>query len=389
MNSKNEHLSGRKFVSRVLLLILSAVLLVIFIYLISRDNHEQVLNHIFRHSLSNKTIQDTDTVLTINSEPVSWAEFNLVMSGLRVRVYTYFQSKFDFTENENFWETEYSGEIPGKKLIDETINALKRIKIEQILMKEEGIVDDISFTDFIKELKNENARRKKAIANKTSIYGPTEFNEKIYYEFLQMERSEKLKIRMSGSKLHFSEDDIRNYYNNNKDTKFMLPGKTRIERIILKIHDDSVKTGVGAPVINKENDPLETMIHIQEMAFNNKEFTEIVNELQRQGNNDVSFEEHIIDVTTMKMLANTYHGIFESVFRLETHVVSDIITEANTLNIIKVIEREYGTYITLEEARPQINREMTDSLYNSLLSNLAEQAVVKLNGRIISELSFK
>jgi hypothetical protein len=70
------------------------------------------------------------------------------MSGLRANVYSYFSNKYGIEESSAFWSSDFEGEVPEEVLRQKTIELLKRIKIEQILMREHGIADDISLTDF-------------------------------------------------------------------------------------------------------------------------------------------------------------------------------------------------------------------------------------------------
>lgn len=161
-----------------------------------------------------------ETVVTINGEAVSTEEFRQVMSGLKANAFSYFVQKYGAKDSEKFWTTSYNGEIPMVKLKEKTLDKLKNIKIEQILMKENGIVKDISYAGFFKDFKDENERRKKAVENKEPIYGPTQYDEKSYYDILQGNRIEVLKNKLSSKELFVSDSEIKKFYEENKENLF-------------------------------------------------------------------------------------------------------------------------------------------------------------------------
>lgn len=157
-------------------------------------------------------IEDNDTVLTINGESVSKAEYLFVMSGLRPNVFSYFSRKYGTEESANFWTSSFNGEVPAEILRQKTIDLLRRIKTEQILMKKHGITDDITFSGFLEDLKTENERRRLALAKNLPVYGPVQYEDKIYYDYLHSERIEKLKRILFTSEITISEEEINNYY---------------------------------------------------------------------------------------------------------------------------------------------------------------------------------
>jgi hypothetical protein len=168
-------------------------------------------------------MDDDDTVLTINGEPVSIAEYLHIMSGERANVFSYFSQKYGAKDSGDFWTSSFNGEVPVNKLKQNTIDKLKKIKTEQSLMKLYGITDDISYPCFLEDLRKENERRRVAVSKNLPIYGPIQYDENIYFEYLHSERTEKLKHILSGKELFISEADIKKYYDQNKEIIFRKP----------------------------------------------------------------------------------------------------------------------------------------------------------------------
>jgi len=152
--------------------------------------------------------RDNDTVFTINDEPVSKAEYLFIMSGLKANVFSYFVQKHDAKESKKFWTSEFRGEIPAELLAKKTVELLKRLKTEQILIKENGITNNISFGGFLADLETENERRRLAFAKNLPIYGPVQYEERVFYDYLHTERVEKLKRILSSGELSVKEEEI-------------------------------------------------------------------------------------------------------------------------------------------------------------------------------------
>ena len=153
-------------------------------------------------------INDDDIVLSVNGEPVSKTEYLFIMSGLKANVFSYFSNKHGVEESSGFWSSDFQGEVPEQVLRQQTIELLKRIKIEQILMREYGIADDISFSGFLGKLENENKRRELALAQHQPVYGPVRFEEKVYFDYLHSERAGKLKRILTVSELSVSKAEL-------------------------------------------------------------------------------------------------------------------------------------------------------------------------------------
>jgi hypothetical protein len=184
-------------------------------------------------------IDDNQIVLTINNESVTKAEYLFIMSCLKPEVYSSFAQNFD---GPDFWKGNFNGVEPGKILHQKTVQAIKRIKTEQLLMKAYNIADDITYNSFITSLNAENSRRKMAIEKKIPIYGPVEFNERTYFQYLHSERVQKLK-RSIISESSIRQDDINRRYED-----FI---KTHIEDME-PVNPDELKAYIKMELLNKK-----------------------------------------------------------------------------------------------------------------------------------------
>jgi hypothetical protein len=111
---------------------------------------------------------------------------------------TAFQSKPVKTVNgDKIYDSEYSflshvftGGVPAGELGPE--DRVIVAKVEQQMLKENAVIEDISYLAFCKMLEKENEARKQAIAAGEKIYGPKEYDARIYYDYIYSEAKERM-----------------------------------------------------------------------------------------------------------------------------------------------------------------------------------------------------
>lgn len=142
---------------------------------------------------SNK--KDYRTVLTVDSVPIAYGEFMIVLNEQKASVISYFYGKYHINDNVDFWgeDTVIGGESPIETLRECTKESIVRIKYEQMLMKQYKTVDDISFRNFESLLKKENRDRQNKIQNNIPVYGPTKYTKQDYYNYLHSVRISDLR----------------------------------------------------------------------------------------------------------------------------------------------------------------------------------------------------
>ena len=110
------------------------------------------------------------TVLTVDGEPVSAAEYTLVMEGRTAEVTNYFYAKDGLADHAGYWKDDGKPANPIRTLRDQVTAELRAVKTVQRLAKEKGVIADISYAafheDFLKENKAETASiRQEDLAN--------------------------------------------------------------------------------------------------------------------------------------------------------------------------------------------------------------------------------
>lgn len=175
-----------------------------------------------RYFKQNSMVVPKDIVAYVDNEPISKDEISLCAEEFRSEVIAYFYNTYKAEQDENFWSTSFDGEVPANLLRDKAFSKAVEIKVQQIMCKEIGIVEDISYETFKKELKTENKRRQNAVSDGEPIYGPEQYSEASYYTYLHNNRLLKLKSFLnsqnsSETKVDYSDENFLVEYEKRKE----------------------------------------------------------------------------------------------------------------------------------------------------------------------------
>ncbi|MCX6267338.1 MAG: hypothetical protein NTW16_08290 [Bacteroidetes bacterium] len=171
-------------------------------------------------SFSRNPVTDTSEVATVNGEGITVREFMLNSRPLRTRVINDFQLKYGAIYGSDFWSRKYDGESPSDVLKKKTLYLLIKIKIQQICAKNSGIVNDISYQGFLQAFTSENKRRVLARQAGAVIYGPVQYTEEVYYNYLFSNMITRLKEYLASSVFRITGETLMKIYENEKDSLY-------------------------------------------------------------------------------------------------------------------------------------------------------------------------
>ncbi|MBR3588135.1 MAG: hypothetical protein IKL16_01085 [Clostridia bacterium] len=89
--------------------------------------------------------QEDACIATVNGETITEEEYEYFRKKYKSQVLNECLEKFKTEYTEDFWQTEFDGVTPEEILHDRVIKECVMAKIQLMLMKEEGIFEDISF----------------------------------------------------------------------------------------------------------------------------------------------------------------------------------------------------------------------------------------------------
>jgi hypothetical protein len=175
-------------------------------------------------------------VATINGEPVSAAEYRMVMERKTALVYNYFKQTRDLDDHFGYWSENSGPEGPLAKLRELTREELVRIKVSQGLAKERGLIQETAFADFQRAFERENARRSAAKKAGEVVYGPEQYRMPAYYYIRFGDLSYKLKQALAKeAEPSITENEIKQFYKENRETLAGKPLDEELRNRILSV----------------------------------------------------------------------------------------------------------------------------------------------------------
>jgi hypothetical protein len=179
-------------------------------------------------------LPDTALVATVNGETVTQREFMLQSGLLRPLVINDFRISGGAEYSSDFWSRKIDGKTPMEVLKRRTLDTLVKIKVQQIRAKKAGIVTDISYSGFLASLKTENDRRLNAKNSGKVIYGPVQYTEEVYYNYLFSNMVNRLKDYLAEQVFRLTDEMLMETYDKEKDSLFRKGFYTEIRLIKVK-----------------------------------------------------------------------------------------------------------------------------------------------------------
>lgn len=313
---------------------------------------------------------DNDYVAQVNGEKISVLEFRNAMAENRNKIYDYFRQNYDVSDHAGFWKQSVNGEIPIEMLKQKSMEQCARVKIEQILAKQQGIIDDISYQGFLKNLEAENKRRKTAVENNQVIFGPVQYTEEVYFKYVLSNMVISLKDKLQ--EIEVNDDEIQEYYEENKQL-YKIPDTINIERAYILDEQVTVNEELALQALSdiavktrQERMSLEVAIAI----------------VSAEKQIPIKFEKRTLDADTARSDSDLEHILLKHSSPLKVGEVSEVIDDEEIFSVIHCISREDVGFTPLEDVRVIIQGILTDQKYEKHIEFLVEAADIKVNEKV-------
>lgn len=313
------------------------------------------------------TVSDNDTALTINDEPVAAGEFRMLMGFAHVaKTYSYFQEKYGADTSKDFWTTSYSGETPILYAREKTLADEVRIKIQQILMKENGIVSDISYEGFLKSLEEENQKRQEAAKKNQVIYGPEQYGPNEYFDYQLSNNVYKLKEKLFSGAV--TDKELRKKYEADKDKQYSMPDFMKLEKITIPFGSDAVEKEKAEQLI----------IEAKRMLDSGTAFENVAGQFNRDG----KVEEQILDETTARHDNYLYPELKAVASILESGQISGPIETKGGFVIVKCMDKKSNRYQSYVDVKDKVRISYMDDKYEEIIDKQVGEAHVRINQEV-------
>ncbi len=315
-----------------------------------------------------------DIVATVNGEPVTFAELSLFAADQRAKVTSYFQRKYGVEDSSTFWTTPHGGESPIEMVKRLALEQLTKVKIEQALMRDHGIITDTSYQTFLKQLEEENKRREEYVRKNRVIYGPIAYSPKQYYEYLHSNRVVKLMEKLSGDGIVVTPDELNRVYQAEREA-YKRPVGYQVQVIEATLdHGRSVAEKLLTEITArlKRGDDFNEVgtAYVQD----NPERLKLITKEFEVASSRINEDQHVD------------YAIRQRARQLGVGQISDMIETPVGLSLIKVLEVFEHGYTPLEEVEAVIRMQLVGEKYKKLVERDVLEAVVDQAAISISRL---
>lgn len=300
----------------------------------------------------------TAAVAFVNEEPIAVGFFAFKLGQNRSDIFNYFANKYQAQADSAFWRKSFHGEVPLVMLKKQTIEECAKIKIQEILAKRYGVIQDISWDAFIKEFTLENLRRQNAVKKHRVIYGPLQYNTATYFSYRFDNLVRKLKEALLKKELHVSGEELRAYFETLREG-YSHSSKATIHRIFIPYRRPNARAMIDVIYerLTKHMDDFDSLA----TAWNAKRD---ILEQRFSGRNYAYCEKKSPELVAQ--IRKTDQGR-----------VSDVFESDGGFNIIKCMEK--GCKPDFERIQGLLKLQMLDKKYARYIDSLIIKATLTIN----------
>lgn len=311
------------------------------------------------------------TVAYVNQAAIDEREFKLFMNQQMANVSDYFKQQYNADDSPAFWSTSFNGEIPEEKVKQAALKQIANIKVQQLMAKQHGLLDDLSYQVFLDKLSEENKRRAAALKTKQVIYGPQQYDEPVYYHYLFSNMVIQLKSVLSEKEWPLSEQELKNSYDKLKENRFKKADDIKLLKIVLPyVSVQGNKKAAAKAKMDEIKERLnqgESFEEISQSLLKDKAWSWDIGEHLFSGANQKEDTEGSLSVLLSeagKLSAGQVGGVFEM--------------DGTSYGIIKIIERKDNGFAEFNEVIDNVRQLITDEKYAEKVERSIESAKVDI-----------
>jgi hypothetical protein len=327
-------------------------------------------------------IDENTVVVKVNNEPISFKEFKTFMIDNQAETMNYFREKYGADVNDkNFWNKSFGEEVPLAVLKQKTLDQLSRIKVQEMIAREKGLTDDISYSSFLKSLKAENKRRREALAKNEIIYGPQEYGEKEYFNYSFNNMVNDLKEKLGKDELLVDNSKLKEYYEKMKSKDYKFSDTIKIIRLY-----------VNYSISDNENTFSETQAEVKMKEFaklkDNQSFDEVMKQIKNNGSSNYGYEDLVFDMKNRKEDLNDYETTMEIAYKLSQGQISKVFKDEDRhcFCIVKCVEKIENGYKEYEEVKESVKISYVEKAYNELIDKMVDEANISIDKKVFDKI---
>lgn len=320
--------------------------------------------HLYRSQL------ESDYIYSVDQVPVGKAEFMKSMRANRAFIVDYFNKKYGAEQTPAFWSTNFDGEIPLNTLKQKALDESLRIKVQQIMAQEQGVLEHIDYSDFLRDLETENERRQQAINQNQVVYGPAQYNEDTYFEYVLSNAKISVKKNLQHQMGEANHRELKQFYDRMKNKLYVSAGSVKVQRITLSFLDANHEVDQDVKDAMKRK-----MEEIKAKLTSGSDFKQLAVDYHAEG------AAGLLQFEANQGKHNLKSPMAQEALKMKLHEVSNVIEENGSYTVMKCIEkREAGLDVSpFEEMKEQVLQDYIEYKYESEVQKRISAAQVVIN----------
>lgn len=324
------------------LVIIGVILLVLFVALVGARQREQAFQ---------------GALMTVDGVEVPTEEFALFLQDQKALTVNYFVQTYGAEYGADFWTTAFNQEVPLEKAKKLALEKLIRVKVEQQMAKELGLIKDSKFETIVEMMDKDK-----------SIYGADNLDifqkYSVYHSKLVLEAEQKHKLAQSD----ISEEALQVKYEEVKDTIFNAPDD--LEVMVLEI--EGKEGQVAEQYLQEIRQELEAGTTLSELERKYQDICMITSYIKNYGAAEGK-DENMSEVNLI---------LKEEAYELQKGEITQPMLYGNTYYLTICIDREENGVANFEEVKVIVEDIIKEEKFEAAIDTQIDQARVKIDEKV-------
>lgn len=334
--------------------------------------------------LANRLSEQPESVIVayVDGEPIYAGELQKSMEKERHAVAMYYYHEHGLEETPGFWTSRYEGETPDERLRMKALQNVVRMKQQQMMARSKGLIEDISYPAFLKNLTKENERRKEAVKKNEVIYGPLQYTEEAYFEYMTANLLIQLQSRLEGAEIPLTEPLLKQYYDTIKEEYYKGEDAVQVYKIrISYIGKD------GAINPEKKERARELIREAQVRLEQGESFAALAEQLNETEEERSSYGLQVFDRSTAREDQMSGGVLRQEAMKLAAGGTSGIIETNNALYLLYCMNRLPAEAQPFDQVRQDVKNKYMSDRYTELVDKKTREASVEIRQALFDEVT--
>lgn len=317
-----------------------------------------------------------EPVALVNGESITAEEMVYYVNSRRASVISEFTNTFGIEYGQDFWNRRIQGQTPLELLRKQALADAVRLRTVLAIAKQEGVIQSASFAAIEEEMRQENARRKKAVANGEPIYGPAVFAMDTFVPFYQSKLAILLKEKLAQTVLAATEDQLKAHYEAYKQQLFPVEDVVRFGKAAVYYRLDGSESEQTRRTAQSAAEELRRRLAA------GRPLTESAAGLPDVPESAITVSgELVLEPATASRMFKSEPQLYEALRSGNTvQPVMPVLEDraAGCYLVAKITGREPGSYISFDQSRDVVKKHYLDTAFEDYVEDQARKAKVEL-----------